>query len=379
MMKLTFRSLCEADPGPVWGRIFDHGWAGWRAWHLARGGDRTPRLREAERALHRHMPEMVPVWERLVTVAGDDELTARFLSFWSPPRYLTGCSQAVLVDDDGPMLIRNYDLDPVLNESTAFKSAWKGRRVMGMVEGMAGLADGMNESGLAASLTFGGRAVVGRGFGIPWILRYVLEICCDTREAVEVLRAVPCHMSYNVTVVDRGGDLATVYLAPDRPPIVTRKPSTTNHQLGVELARHGRLSKTIERADHLDRLLADPDLSRGDLVGAFLTAPLFNRAYSAGFGTVYTSVYRPCEGTMGLYWPGRREWRLGFDGFRQGRRGVRYDESAPEEQIRRLMDRIAENLKRPDSADWTLLASHCRPSVAEPDIRRRRSNHRDMR
>ena len=44
------------------------------------------------------MPEMVPLWERLVELAGGDAAAAHFLTFWSPPRYLVHCSQAVLVD-----------------------------------------------------------------------------------------------------------------------------------------------------------------------------------------------------------------------------------------------------------------------------------------
>lgn len=50
-----------------------------------------------------------------------------FLSFWSPPRYLINCTQLAFVDDDGPLLIRNYDLDPSLNETTMLRTRWLGR------------------------------------------------------------------------------------------------------------------------------------------------------------------------------------------------------------------------------------------------------------
>ena len=46
-----------------------------------------------------------------------------------------------------------------------------------------GLLDGMNDAGLAVSLTFGGRPVLGDGFGIPLVMRYVLETCEDVAEA----------------------------------------------------------------------------------------------------------------------------------------------------------------------------------------------------
>ena len=46
----------------------------------------------------------------------------------------------------------------------------------------------MNDAGLAVSLTFGGRPQVGDGFGIPLVIRYVLEVCETIEEAVRVLR-----------------------------------------------------------------------------------------------------------------------------------------------------------------------------------------------
>jgi predicted choloylglycine hydrolase len=49
------------------------------------------------------------------------------------------------------------------------------REVIAMGDGLWGVLDGINEDGLAVSLTFGGRRVLGDGFGIPLIMRYVME------------------------------------------------------------------------------------------------------------------------------------------------------------------------------------------------------------
>ena len=38
------------------------------------------------------------------------------------------------------------------------------------------------------------------GFGVPIILRYVLELCRDTQDAVEALHRVPSHMAYSIGV-----------------------------------------------------------------------------------------------------------------------------------------------------------------------------------
>ena len=39
------------------------------------------------------MPEMVPIWEQLVELAGSGDLAARFLSLYRPPAYLTGAAR----------------------------------------------------------------------------------------------------------------------------------------------------------------------------------------------------------------------------------------------------------------------------------------------
>jgi predicted choloylglycine hydrolase len=320
---LAFRALSESLPGPRWRSVFEAGWPGWSDWLGDRAGGPAD-LARAARALRRHMPELAPVWERLVEVAGGDARAARFLTFWSPPRYLLHCSQAAVVDAEGPLLIRNYDLDPALNESTLLRSAWLGRDVAGMVEGLSGLADGMNAAGLAVSLAFGGRPAIGPGFGVPLILRYLLETCRDTADAVAALRTLPCHMSYNLTLIDRGGRHATVLLAPDRPAIVTEARHATNHQLGVEWPRHGRDSRTLERAAHLAAVLAGRGIDGARLRRRFLAAPLHSRAYGVGFGTVYTALYRPAAGTVELAWPGLAPIRQRLNGFVEETRRIRF-------------------------------------------------------
>jgi predicted choloylglycine hydrolase len=319
---VLFRAVAEAAPGPKWQEIFWHGWPGWSAWF---GHWWSPaEAARAERALRRYMPEFTPLWERLVELAGGDPRAAHFLTFWCPPRYLGQCSQAVLTDSDGPVLVRNYDLDPNLSEGRLFRSAWLGRSVIGMVDALAGLADGMNDAGLAISLAFGGRPALGRGFGMPLIVRYLLQVCGDVPDAVEALRHLPCHMAYNLTLLDRSGRHATVLMAPDRPAIVQDVPFATNHQIGVEWPWHARVSQTLERSEFLERTFATPGLDGPVLESRFLAPPLHRRRYALGFGTVYTSIYRPVTGTVQIAWPGLARWRKGFDVFSEDTRRIVY-------------------------------------------------------
>ncbi len=291
--------MSEDRPGEAWAQIVRSFWPGWKKWYLSKG-EMAGSANEAKHAVRRYMPEMERMMERLAEVAPEDETLREFLTFWCPPRYLTNCSQVVSSDSYGPFLIRNYDLDPTLNELTVLRSAWRGKKVIGMVDGLSGMSDGINEHGLAVSLSFGGRLVVGRGFGVPIIIRYLLEVCTDVQDAVEVLRLVPSHMSYNLTLTDRSGKSVTAFIAPDRPPMFRSQNWATNHQLGVELSGHGRFSATLERAEVLQNTISGGVVDAESLKRIFLSKPVFTTNYGQGFGTVFTSLYRPDTASLEL-------------------------------------------------------------------------------
>jgi predicted choloylglycine hydrolase len=304
-MELIFRSVAEAEPGAKWRAGFARHWPSYRRWYVSEGAEGPPPFAVCLAKLRRYMPELVFTYERLCELAGLDDLAARFLSLYRPPAYLTGCSQ-IAWTAGAPMLARNYDYSPTLCEGQLLLSAWHGRRVMAMTDCLWGVLDGVNEAGLAISLTFGGRPVVGDGFGVPLLLRYVLEFCDRTKDAIGQLTRIPSHMAYNVTVLDRSGDFATVMLAPDRPPAVTRLPIAANHQMAVEWADYARATATLERERFLFERLGRPGLSEKDLLGDFLAPPLYTAAFERNFGTLYTAAYWPAMGRMSLLWPGDR-------------------------------------------------------------------------
>jgi len=345
-MQITFEAVAESRPGPKWQALFNRNWPGYKAWFLSRGGNNGPSYATSVKQLRRFMPELLPTYERLVELAGGGDVAARMLSFYRPPAYLLSCSQAVWSRPSGHVLVRNYDLDPALNEGIILHSEWNGRRVIATNECLWGVADGMNDAGLALSLAFGGRKVVGDGFGIPVILRYILEFCETTKEAIAVLRRVPSHMAYNVTVLDRRGDYATALLAPDRPTQVVRQPVATNHQGPIEWAEHARFTGTLERERFLNQYLADSQTTEQALIEAFLRAPLYNTNYRNGFGTLYTAVYRPEQGELELRWPDE-VWTQSFEHFQEDKRLVRYTQKA---STRQPSEHDERNL---DKAPWT--------------------------
>jgi predicted choloylglycine hydrolase len=202
------------------------------------------------------------------------------------------------------MLVRNYDYPADRLEGIIIKTDWAGQQVIGMSDCLWGLLDGMNDAGLAVSLTFGGRRAVGDGFAIPLVVRYLLETCQTVPQAREKLRQLPIHAAQNLSIVDGSGEHLTAYLAPDRAARFASTPATTNHQGTIDWPAYAHAVRTVEREQHLLRLLANDTFTPARFVDAFLEPPLYNNGYSSGMGTLYTAAYFPAQGSVEYRWPG---------------------------------------------------------------------------
>jgi predicted choloylglycine hydrolase len=322
-LALTFYAYREDAPGPRFRALYDATWSAYERWFMREGDAARPSYVTSRRMLREHMPELVPTWEALCELAGGGDGVARLLALWTPPRFIVACSQVALAAP-APFLVRNYDYSP-----TAFEGVIAGTRylrpVIGTSDCLWGLLDGVNDAGLAISITFGGRREHGQGFGIALVVRYVLETCATTAEAIATLRRLPVHFSYNVTTIDTAGHAATVFVAPDRPAIARSHAVATNHQGEVDWPEYARATESVERAAWLDALIAERHPSSEELAEAFLVPPLYNRSFSAGFGTLYTAVLVPGEGRVSYRWPGEA-WSFSFDAFEEGERTIRLRE-----------------------------------------------------
>jgi predicted choloylglycine hydrolase len=308
-----FHAVAEPQPGPLLRARFEATWPAYRRWYLRDGDAARPSYPVVRDALHAHMPELVPAWERIVALAGGGDLAARMLSLYDPPPLVTGCSQAV----SGSLLVRNYDFDPMLLEGVIARTELT-RPVIGMSDCIWGLLDGVNDAGLSMSLAFGGRRATAPGFAMPLVVRYLLESCDTTGEAVSTLARLPVQASYNLTILDRAGEAATAHVAPDRPLSIGKTVVATNHQHVVEWPEHAEAVRSEERERHMLDLIAKGDLA----VDRFLEPPLYSTDYDDGFGTLYTAAYRPASGAVEYRWPGLR-WRQSCDAFEEGIRAVR--------------------------------------------------------
>ncbi|MBL7870802.1 MAG: hypothetical protein JNM78_04255 [Cyclobacteriaceae bacterium] len=300
-MHISFSCVHEEKPAEKWKALFDRTWPHYKAWFLSEGYFARKGYVTSLGELQDHMPELVPVFEQLVALAGGGDLEARFLSMYCPPAYMSGCSQVAWTRGSNA-LIRNYDYSLKLFEGTMMYTHWL-QPVIGVSDSTWGLLDGMNASGLAASLTFGGRKITGEGFGIPIIMRYVLETSTTVREALQILKRIPVHMAYNITLMDASGIFATVYLSPDRPAAIVSTPVSTNHQHEVEWSDYATLTGTIERKQLLEKLVSNQDETEHSIVKKFLQPPLYSTNFEKSFGTLYTILYRVQDGKIEIHWP----------------------------------------------------------------------------
>jgi len=107
-VSLTLRAFGEDEPGPQIAGHLRETWPGSRRWWHG-GPNARPSAPEARARLEEHMPELVPTWQRLAAMLGDDPDAKAALALWNPPPFLTGCSQAAVLPG-GPALIRNYSI-----------------------------------------------------------------------------------------------------------------------------------------------------------------------------------------------------------------------------------------------------------------------------
>ena len=182
----------EDLPDKAWLDRFVAGREEAERWYLGRGRAAAPTAAECRAALSAHMPELIPHYDRVCALVGDDDRAHQLLSHYRPPPAVGGCSQAVWLGEGGPALVRNYDFALDIVSDRFELTSWSGRNVIAKAQKpWGGCLDGMNENGLVASMTFGGSPVMGRRFSAILMLRYALETCRSVDEATLALCRIP--------------------------------------------------------------------------------------------------------------------------------------------------------------------------------------------
>jgi predicted choloylglycine hydrolase len=153
------------------------------------------------------------------------------------------------------------------------------------------------------------------------VVRYVLETCTNTPDALKTLARLPVHMSYNVIVLDRAGRYGVAQLNPDRPARTVHSPVCTNHQQQVEWDEYAAFTQTLQRSELIEDMLRDENVDRAQLLDRFLKPPLYHQQYLRGFGTLYTAAYDLKQRSLKLLWP-HEQVQVGFRDFQEQERKV---------------------------------------------------------
>jgi len=312
-MNFVFRAFAEDQPGPIWQKHFRSMWPAYRNWFLRYGEADRPTYLESARALKHYMPEFEPIYEAMVDLAGGGDHAARFLAQYCPPPLFRGCSQAIYHADEA-VLVRSYDYSPYVFDGLLMRSRFAERRVIAMLDCMSGALDGINDDGLAVSMSFGGREEFGDGFGVTLLLRYLLEFAGDVGEATELIRRVPVQGAYNIMLLDRAGAFETVEIAAGHEPRFVGSRVATNHQKGSHWPLYEEKVFTHARHQHLHNVIADHEHTAWAFTREFLQFPLYQNRFAHGFGTLYDAAFYPQRNSCEYFWP-HNHWRFDFEHF----------------------------------------------------------------
>ena len=146
------------------------------------------------------------------------------------------------------------------------------------------------------------------------LLRYILEYASNVREACELVKDIPIHGAYNVTLLDRNADVATLTITAGETTRINDADVATNHQPGSSWPKYEEKVHTFLRHEYLSDVISKHEDSADSFAQRFLQPPLYNSQFARGFGTLYTAAYFPTRGECQYWWPGKA-WSVDFQNF----------------------------------------------------------------
>lgn len=153
-----------------------------------------------------------------------------------------GCTAFCFIQDNDVIYGRNNDLPPFLkkiSKSILYKLK-NGYSFIGNTSSMIHFEEGLNEYGLAVAMTFLVPTMIKPGINSLFLVRYLLEKCTTTKEAVDALKGIPIASACNIILADKKGDMVVVECTPEK--VFLRKPAidenfivAANHFISEEM------------------------------------------------------------------------------------------------------------------------------------------------
>jgi predicted choloylglycine hydrolase len=168
------------------------------------------------------------------------------------------CSVFAFRNDDSTIIGRNYDMlfdFKKFTESSLIAPKDK-YSYISQSDVFIGRSDGINEKGLAVSMSFVNGTEIQTGVSFHFIVRKVLEDCENTKQAIELIKKAKVSTANNFLIADKSGEIAVVESAPQKS--IVRRPEVneqfiyiTNQFKAKEMQAYDRggveWSKSAER------------------------------------------------------------------------------------------------------------------------------------
>lgn len=122
------------------------------------------------------------------------------------------CSCLAFKDKGKTVFARNSDFVTSIEKlcDSAHYNLDNGYSFIGNTTSWTEIEDGVNEHGLAVGLTFIYPTKIAPGINAGMLVRYLLEKCKTTSEAINAIKELPLSSPQTITLADRNGDIAVV-------------------------------------------------------------------------------------------------------------------------------------------------------------------------
>lgn len=273
--------------------------------------------------------------DELRGIADALHMEAKELYFYHMTHLVPNCSQiavcSTVTKDKKPLLARNFEFSNEIEDFTFMKTCVAGKyRHMGTSILASGRDDGMNEHGLAVTMTSCGIPVVDLPYmqkpsieGLQYwvVVRALLENCRNVQESLSYIKDMPIAFHMNMIILDREEHAALVQTFAGKKAIrcITAEDAllfTTNHAV-LEDFKHlesGAFKHSLHRYRYIEEKLSDQtDITRNTLKEMLLSdypEGLCFHHYNESFGTTKSMILSPFDNTIELCWGGlaRNTW-----------------------------------------------------------------------
>lgn len=254
------------------------------------------------------------------------------LSYMKP-----GCSQMALLpsktENGHTLLARNYDFSEKMDDMTLCTTRINGRYAhIASSSVLFGRSDGMNECGLAVSMTSAGLPVSSMEGSIKkpaiegltyWaVIRSVLENCGNVEDSIDFTKEMPIAFNMNLMIADKSNNAALIETYDGRVAVKRINESTTdqalystNHVCLPELSHfeERKLKHSLVRYERIKEMLSKEKVSKEDIKNLLSTKypqGLMVNYYDDFFGTLRSVIFDTNSGEVKLCFgsPDINEW-----------------------------------------------------------------------